>query len=143
MPILNIALPSALCSAMPVQYTGIKHIRGTPCSALPVFASNQGCTRERVQSKQQKQLCLILNAWFLQSHATVLTCFPLCHSCTLLHLTRSLQFFHALHPVLQVEKAKIALIQFCISPPKTDLENNVIISDYSQMDRCERVLWCV
>jgi T-complex protein 1 subunit delta len=35
----------------------------------------------------------------------------------------------------QVEKAKVALIQFCISPPKTDLENNVIISDYSQMDR--------
>eukprot|EP00967_Tisochrysis_lutea_P083068 scaffold115251_cov24-Tisochrysis_lutea.AAC.1 len=37
--------------------------------------------------------------------------------------------------LMQVEKAKIALIQFCISPPKTDLENNVIISDYSQMDR--------
>ncbi len=36
----------------------------------------------------------------------------------------------------RVEKAKIALIQFCISPPKTDLENNVIISDYAQMDRC-------
>ncbi|KAF5843760.1 chaperonin complex component [Dunaliella salina] len=36
---------------------------------------------------------------------------------------------------IKVEKAKIALIQFCISPPKTDLENNVIISDYSQMDR--------
>jgi T-complex protein 1 subunit delta len=33
------------------------------------------------------------------------------------------------------EKAKIALIQFCISPPKTDLDNSVIISDYSQMDR--------
>lgn len=35
----------------------------------------------------------------------------------------------------RVENAKIGLIQFCISPPKTDLENNVIISDYSQMDR--------
>lgn len=35
----------------------------------------------------------------------------------------------------RVENAKIALIQYCISPPKTDLENNVIISDYTQMDR--------
>jgi hypothetical protein len=38
----------------------------------------------------------------------------------------------------RVEGAKIALLQFCISPPKTDLENNVIISDYAQMDRCGR-----
>ncbi len=30
---------------------------------------------------------------------------------------------------------QIALIQFCISPPKSDLENNVIVSDYTQMDR--------
>lgn len=35
----------------------------------------------------------------------------------------------------KVEKAKIALIQFCVSPPKTDLENNVVVSDYNQMDR--------
>lgn len=38
----------------------------------------------------------------------------------------------------KVEKAKIALIQFCISPPKTDMENQVIVSDYSQMDRVLR-----
>ena len=37
----------------------------------------------------------------------------------------------------RVENAKVALVQFCISPPKTDLENNVIISDYAQMDRRE------
>jgi len=35
----------------------------------------------------------------------------------------------------KVEKAKIGLIQFCISPPKTDMENNVVINDYTQMDR--------
>jgi len=35
----------------------------------------------------------------------------------------------------KIEKAKIGLIQFCISPPKTDMENNVVISDYTQMDR--------
>lgn len=35
----------------------------------------------------------------------------------------------------RVSNAKIALIQFCISPPKTDLENNIIVSDYQQMDR--------
>ena len=30
---------------------------------------------------------------------------------------------------------QIGLIQFCISPPKSDLENNVVVSDYTQMDR--------
>ena len=38
----------------------------------------------------------------------------------------------------RVEKAKIGLLQFCISPPKTDMENNVIVSDYTQMDRVLR-----
>jgi len=38
----------------------------------------------------------------------------------------------------RVEKAKIALIQFCISPPKTDMENQVVVSDYTQMDRVLR-----
>eukprot|EP00118_Oscarella_pearsei_P025064 m.307423 g.307423 ORF g.307423 m.307423 type:complete len:526 (+) comp42260_c0_seq1:103-1680(+) len=40
--------------------------------------------------------------------------------------------------VSRVEKAKIAVIQFCVSPPKTDMENQVVISDYSQMDRVLR-----
>jgi T-complex protein 1 subunit delta len=35
----------------------------------------------------------------------------------------------------KVENAKVALIQFCISPPKTDMENSVVVSDYAQMDR--------
>ncbi|KAK4336911.1 hypothetical protein RND71_044023 [Anisodus tanguticus] len=35
----------------------------------------------------------------------------------------------------KIEKAKIGLIQFCISPPKTDMDNQVVISDYAQMDR--------
>lgn len=35
----------------------------------------------------------------------------------------------------KVSNAKVALIQFCISPPKTDMENNVVINDYTQMDR--------
>merc|ERR1711988_785742 len=35
----------------------------------------------------------------------------------------------------RVEKAKIGLIQFCLSAPKTDIEQNVVVSDYSQMDR--------
>ncbi|KAA3452582.1 T-complex protein 1 subunit delta [Gossypium australe] len=36
----------------------------------------------------------------------------------------------------RVEKAKIGLIQFQISPPKTMfMENQVVISDYTQMDR--------
>lgn len=35
----------------------------------------------------------------------------------------------------RVEGAKIALVQFCVSPPKTDLEQNVVVSDYAAMDR--------
>ncbi|XP_013776320.1 T-complex protein 1 subunit delta-like [Limulus polyphemus] len=38
----------------------------------------------------------------------------------------------------KIEKAKIGLIQFCISPPKTDMDNQVIVSDYTQMDRVLR-----
>jgi len=34
-----------------------------------------------------------------------------------------------------LKKAKIGLIQFQISPPKTNMENQVVISDYAQMDR--------
>jgi hypothetical protein len=28
-----------------------------------------------------------------------------------------------------------AAAQFCVSPPKTDIENSVVVSDYAQMDR--------
>ncbi|XP_034045038.1 LOW QUALITY PROTEIN: T-complex protein 1 subunit delta [Thalassophryne amazonica] len=40
--------------------------------------------------------------------------------------------------VTRVEKAKIGLIQFCLSPPKTDMENQIVVSDYAQMDRVLR-----
>merc|ERR1711994_1231813 len=36
------------------------------------------------------------------------------------------------------EKAKIGLIQFQVSPPKTDMDNQVIVSDYAAMDRVLR-----
>lgn len=29
-------------------------------------------------------------------------------------------------------------VQFCISPPKTDMENTVVIDDYAKMDRILR-----
>jgi len=35
----------------------------------------------------------------------------------------------------KVQNAKIGLIQFCISPPKTNMDSSVVISDYQQMDR--------
>jgi T-complex protein 1 subunit delta len=35
----------------------------------------------------------------------------------------------------RVENAKIALVQFQLSPPKTDIENNVVVGDYAAMDR--------
>jgi len=40
--------------------------------------------------------------------------------------------------VTKMERAKVALIQFCLSPPKTDMDNQVVISDYTQMDRILR-----
>lgn len=38
----------------------------------------------------------------------------------------------------RVENAKVGLIQFCLSAPKTDIENNVVVSDYAAMDRLLR-----
>ncbi|XP_075059976.1 T-complex protein 1 subunit delta [Mixophyes fleayi] len=40
--------------------------------------------------------------------------------------------------VSRVEKAKIGLIQFCLSSPKTDMDNQIVVSDYAQMDRVLR-----
>merc|ERR1719297_496130 len=38
----------------------------------------------------------------------------------------------------KIEKAKIGFIQFCVSPPKTDMDNQVVVSDYAAMDRVLR-----
>lgn len=35
----------------------------------------------------------------------------------------------------RIEKAKIAMIQFQLSPPKPDMENHVVVNDYRQMDK--------
>lgn len=35
----------------------------------------------------------------------------------------------------RIEKAKIGLIQFQLSPPKADIESSVVISDYQQVTR--------
>ena len=35
----------------------------------------------------------------------------------------------------RVVNAKIALLQFQISPPKSDIDQSIVISDYAQMDR--------
>ena len=45
---------------------------------------------------------------------------------------------HAAGGPTKVENPKIALIQFCLSSPKTDMENNVIVQDYAGMDRILR-----
>jgi len=42
---------------------------------------------------------------------------------------------HAAGGPTRVANAKIGLIQFCLSAPKTDIEQNVVVSDYAQMDR--------
>lgn len=36
---------------------------------------------------------------------------------------------------IRMEKAKIGLVQFQISPPKPDTENNIVVNDYRQMDK--------
>merc|ERR1711879_1029754 len=38
----------------------------------------------------------------------------------------------------RMEKAKVGLIQFQVSPPKTDMDNQVVVSDYAAMDRVLR-----
>merc|ERR1719383_1430907 len=38
----------------------------------------------------------------------------------------------------RIEKAKIGFIQFQVSPPKTDMDNQVVVSDYVAMDRVLR-----
>jgi len=35
----------------------------------------------------------------------------------------------------KMENAKIALIQFCLSPPKTDMDSKIIIHESDQIDR--------
>ncbi|KAI4790941.1 t-complex protein 1 subunit delta, partial [Aureobasidium sp. EXF-8845] len=35
----------------------------------------------------------------------------------------------------RIEKARIALIQFQLSPPKPDMENQIVVNDYRQMDK--------
>ncbi|XP_075505075.1 T-complex protein 1 subunit delta [Primulina tabacum] len=42
---------------------------------------------------------------------------------------------HAAGGLTRVENAKIGVIQFQISPPKTDIEQSIVVSDYTQMDR--------
>ncbi|OIR59141.1 MAG: T-complex protein 1 subunit delta [Amphiamblys sp. WSBS2006] len=38
----------------------------------------------------------------------------------------------------KMENAKIGLVQFCLSPPKTDMDSQIVIGDYQQMDRVLR-----
>ena len=38
----------------------------------------------------------------------------------------------------QMKEAKIALLQYCLSAPKTDMDNNVVVKDYAAMDRILR-----
>lgn len=35
----------------------------------------------------------------------------------------------------RIKEPKLALVQFCLSAPKTDIENSIVIKDYSAMDR--------
>ena len=42
---------------------------------------------------------------------------------------------HALDGLTCMENAKIVVIQFQISLPKTDIKQSIVVSDYAQMDR--------
>lgn len=35
----------------------------------------------------------------------------------------------------RINQPKVAVLQFCISSPKTTIDNNVVVGDYSQIDR--------
>ena len=45
---------------------------------------------------------------------------------------------HAAGGPTHVQNAKIGLIQYCLSAPKTNMENSVIVGDYQQIDRILR-----
>mmetsp|Transcript_50773 Transcript_50773/g.140650 ORF Transcript_50773/g.140650 Transcript_50773/m.140650 type:complete len:531 (+) Transcript_50773:69-1661(+) len=45
---------------------------------------------------------------------------------------------HVAGAITRVENAKVGLIQFCLSAPKTDMENSVVVSEYAAMDRILR-----
>merc|ERR1711871_1103785 len=45
---------------------------------------------------------------------------------------------HAAGGSTRLENAKVGLCQFWLSAPKTDVENNVVVSDYAAMDRILR-----
>lgn len=42
---------------------------------------------------------------------------------------------HVAGAPVRIANAKIGLAQFCLSAPKTDIENQVVVSEYTQMDR--------
>merc|ERR1711935_337937 len=42
---------------------------------------------------------------------------------------------HAAGGPTKIENPKIGLLQFCLSSPKTDIENNIVVGDYSQIDK--------
>ena len=42
---------------------------------------------------------------------------------------------HSASGPTRIENPKIGLIQFCLSSPKTDMENSIVVNDYTAMDR--------
>lgn len=56
-------------------------------------------------------------------------------------LVLDLKASHVAGGVTRVEKAKIGLIQFCISPPKTDVNAQQIVSYYCQYIVRWRIKW--
>ena len=42
---------------------------------------------------------------------------------------------HAFGGLTRMENAKVAVIQFQVSPPKTDIEQSIVVLDYAQIDR--------
>ena len=44
----------------------------------------------------------------------------------------------AANAVRKLDNAKIALLQYCLTAPKTDMDNTVVVSDYAAMDRILR-----
>lgn len=65
----------------------------------------------------------LLHFRVMNSHTLTLNVFTFAHATNVIHPFVFLQ---------------VGLIQFCLSAPKTDMENNVVVSDYAAMDRILR-----
>ncbi|KAK6153999.1 hypothetical protein DH2020_013638 [Rehmannia glutinosa] len=106
--------------------TSIKAVEILSAMAVPVELSDR--------DSLVKSASTSLNSKVVSQYSTLLA--PLAVDAVLsVGLVFDKKVSHAAGGPTRVENAKIGVIQFQISPPKTDIEQSIVVSDYSQMDR--------